>query len=95
MEAIVCRKRPAGDPKQRVIPLCKHKHDRELSDREQAGPVSQIAGNLQRVCWIPGRQISTVRTRSKININIPKVPFKKIIAGEQEHDVHDQVYDQE
>jgi hypothetical protein len=95
MEAIECRERPASDPEQRVVSLSKHEDDWELGDREQTSAVSEVAGDLQRICWIPGGRISTVQKQSKTNDAVPEVSFEKIVAGEQEDDVHDQVHDQE
>jgi hypothetical protein len=62
MEAIECRERPASDPEQRVVSLSKHEDDWELSNRKQTSSVSEVAGDLQRVCWVPASRISTVRT---------------------------------
>ena len=62
MEAIECRERPASDPEQRVVSLSKHEDDWELGDREQTSAVSEVAGDLQRVRWVPASRISTVRT---------------------------------
>lgn len=95
MEAIEGRERPASDPEQWTVPLCKHKDEWELSDCEQTSSVSEIAGDLQRIRWVPGCRVSKVQRRSKINDAIPDVSFEEIIAGEQEDDVHDQVHDQE
>jgi hypothetical protein len=47
MEAVVSRERPASYPQQRIVSLCKHKHDWELSDCEKTSSVSKVAGGLQ------------------------------------------------
>lgn len=95
MEAVVSRERPASYPQQRIVPLGKDKHDRELSNCEKTSSVSKVAGGLQRIGWVPEGRVSTVQMWSKIKAAIPEVPFKKIIAGKQEDDAHDQVHDQE